>query len=387
MNYASWNTIFITPPPLPVFQPLSKISTRIKATDAVVVYTRLTQCFTQRDIEAEYKCDDSEISAVLTKRVNAEQMCCMTIHLYSAGEGMTSGSDIVVELNRLNGDTLLFHQECKFILKAARGIASDKKSGGSSCRSKRKLCSTLVQSSTIARSVTPERLSCTKEKGVTATILPVTHNFKKRCGMIDEELISSLEKVDELMKKDRVDARFIGWKTLCALTDLRSASASNALYTAQIVLGIDEEVGASMDIHDVVFSVLLKDSRNSEDDDEVEIQFAKKIRIIAINILHNALSTISLLDRWELLSLFDVLLKQELVKILANDLFAKQAELELYMTSLSLNLLNKIESEFEDSKEVPIVVPPMMSPRTRFRQTYHREHSQFLSKHDLTLTL
>jgi hypothetical protein len=315
-------------------------------------------------MDAEYTCSSNEVSAILTKRVGVDRLCRMVIYLYSSAERA-----IVVEIIKLKGDNLLFHQECKIILKAAKGIilddsVSDRKPslrGGM----KRKTCCTLSMTSSIARPVTP----LTPEK-------VARDNTNNCCNFrMDEGLISNLEKVEELMKKDRVDARFIGWKTLCAMTDLASASTTNAFHTSQVVLGISEDLGTSMDIHELLLCVLLRDSNcGDENDDDVEIQFEKKIRIVALQILHNAFRTLSSLRQLKMLDLFDMSSKDELWSALSRDITTNRSELEVHISSLCLSFLDGINND------IAISMPPTMTPRTRLRRTYHRDHSLLLSK-------
>lgn len=322
---------------------------------------RLCDCFASQSIVVE-ELNDQTARAVVrsTKGVDTVKIA---VQLYYADTTTTTKEkkgravrSIIVEVVRLSGDMLLFRRESRAILQAAKNTntntaltASLLSSSSAAAADEKAVVSPKKKNSTAAainnikrsllrRSHKPESLLLSnKKKRSRSTVLLVGNNNDNDDEQDDEHMHMAIEKIDELMKKDRMDACIIGWVSLCALTDssstgasasCSSTSTSSSVYASKIVLGIpamllhdssiDDDMemgGATTDIHRIVFDVLstrcdehTDNNTNTgggimEDDQTtttttatsliaIEKELTLRIRRLAFQVLKNALHTL-----------------------------------------------------------------------------------------------
>lgn len=182
--------------------------------------------------------DDSKAKATLS--VDGTEFCVQLFQVEVTTD--TKKDCIVVELQRLNGSTIVFHT---------------------------------VASSIIAASKNMERRSSSSKR--------LTVNEREDNETKDDDLFSrSLEIVDTLLKKDRVDANLLGMESLQFLTNPKSSSDDMVHYTSNILLN----GGEFMDVREKLFSLIVD---NIPCDNEVEEKYHQKMRVCALVTLSNVL--------------------------------------------------------------------------------------------------
>jgi len=356
-NPARWNSQ--TPPalpPLPLFQPLAKTSTKIKDTSVGTVIERLQTCFDREDIIAEYSIDKPS-SAILNIE-SSPSVVRVSIHLFQANDS------IVVELIKLIGETTLFHRKSRTLLLAARGRADSKLAGKVPVSEKRKR---LVSLSTSSRP---------------SSIIGSLKRSRSKTVQKDEEAILGMEKVNELIQKDRIDARIIGWKALCAITDCMSSTQS--LYAARALLCIckDEETSI-VEVQEQVINMILRQS--IEVDDEIESKFASSIRPLAFCAMRNALKTVethnqlsevpeTILEvllaaqRLEKNSTYEISLSNECLDILSSAFGFSHSNVNEFCNQVDLVSLHMREQQERGNDEIE-------AQSSVVRRAFHRQQS------------
>lgn len=162
---------------------------------------------------------------------------------------------VVVETRRKNGSPISFHKVARAMLNAAKGNVIS-----------------------MTSSFTPE--SQTKKL--------IVHEENKEDN--DVTVAGTIEKVESLLRKDRVDAKLLGMESLLHLTTSGSSSKNMALFTANVILnGWKNDV-----IKDTVFSLITKSNdEENESENVVENGFNQRMRICALSLLANSLGAIS----------------------------------------------------------------------------------------------
>jgi len=183
--------------------------------------------------------DDEKAAATL--RIDDMELC---IQLFKAI------NCVVVEIRRKNGSSISFHKAARALINSAKG-------------------KTIV----ISASVGP----------------PSPTRPLKRKRKEDETATNTVERVDSLLRKDRVDANLLGMESLVHLTTSGSSSDEMALFTANVVMTCTNYV-----IKDKVFSLIKNSDVPKDVDTNVDdVSFYGKMRNRALALLSNSLEVIS----------------------------------------------------------------------------------------------
>jgi len=275
-----------TLPSIPDFTPLAMTHASIRSrsnTNNDDITRRLCECFAKRShVTEELNAEDARAVVRCTKDVHTTKI---GVQLYQKNDGKT-----IVEVVRLSGDMLLFRRESQAILSAARG--DDK------LALKKKKCNPYMTST--KRPVLSRPAPVKKRSRSGGTNTSVNTSQEDQDVHMHMHMHMAIEKTDELIKKDRMDARIIGWASLCALTDSSHSCTvtDTAVHASKIVLGLDDEMAT--DIHMNVFDILSSRGDTTEvqvhasQKTSIEIELALRIRRLAFQALQNALHTLYL---------------------------------------------------------------------------------------------
>jgi hypothetical protein len=187
--------------PVPAFYPLER-SSRFVEDDVTVVVSRISEANRLLSVHAIY-CDETATASLLTAD-NVE----MQLSLWKT-TGKQDG--IVIEIQRRNGDSIVFHRYSRCILDAAVGeldIYEHVNKNGADLD--------VVYSKKVQRLLSLE----TSEDGGTET----------------ENAIIAIEIAHGLLMKDRMDARQLGLESLCLLTDPKKTGITTAMIASRVVL-------------------------------------------------------------------------------------------------------------------------------------------------------
>jgi len=233
----------------------------VSGTSQVEICKRLEEYFIENTIDVEY----FDRSATYNRYVGL-LYAKMSILLYYSD----NGNQIVVELVKHKGDQNLFHDECE-------RISSTIKYGKSWKR----------QNKRIYRPLSVEKR---------------TVNLRKRSS---EEKYANFDHILDLIFDERIESKFVGWESLCNLTNHKSSF--DAVFASQAVLGVGEFDRA---ITDYIILIVANESRGeSEDPDYVSFvtdDLPKRIHILARLVIENSLRTLKELNSLHLVFKSDV---------------------------------------------------------------------------------
>jgi hypothetical protein len=99
----------------------------------------------------------------------------------------------------------------------------------------------------------------------------------------------TVETVDTMLKKDRIDANLLGMEALQLITNTSCSSDAMVAFATNIVLHGCE----FMDIKQKVSELIMNQSKNDVDDDITEPTYYRKMRVNSLSVLWNALNFIS----------------------------------------------------------------------------------------------
>lgn len=219
----------------------------VSGTSRVEICKRLEEHFIEDTIDVEYF-DRSATYHRYTGLLYAK----MSILLYCGD----NENQIVVELVKHIGDQNLFHDECEIIFNTVKYGKSWKGQNKRNCRP----------------------LSV-KKRSV---------NLRKRSS---EEKYANFDHIVDLIFDERIESKFVGWKSLCNLTNHKSSF--DAVFASQAVLGVGELDRA---ITDYIIMIVANESRGeSEDPDDVSFvtdDLPKRIQILARLVIENSLRTL-----------------------------------------------------------------------------------------------
>lgn len=347
-----WNCTS-TLPSIPDFTPLATTHASIRSSSAnnEDITRRLCECFAKRSLVTE------ELNA---ENARAVVRCTKDVHTTKIGVQLyqKNATAVIVEVVRLSGDMLLFRRESQAILSAAQGDNKLNKNKKKETKTKKNPCMTSTKRPVLSR--------------------PAPVKKRSRSGGSQEEdqdmhmhMHMAIEKTDELIKKDRMDARIIGWASLCALTDSSStdgsgqgsASTDTAVHASKIVLGLDDEMVT--DIHMNVFDILsssrggacentttrsdcIIDEVHASQKTSIEIELALRIRRLAFQALQNALHTLYVSGNVRLLQAQDYL-KHDLMMLLVEEMkCADESPCEASMAAACLKVLFLLLQQGDD---------------------------------------
>ena len=183
------------------------------------------------------------------------------IQLYQVRLAEKKKNCVIVELQRLNGSPIVFHNVARSFLSASKN----------------------TQSLHSREGVERHPTSSTRSKS----------NIREGSNdrMKESDLFScTLEIVDSLLKKDRVDANLLGMESLQLLTNTRSSSDAMVSFASSVVL----QGGDFMDVRNCIMSLIVDDEPA---ENEMEDRYHHKMRVCALNVLSNALDALSKEDK------------------------------------------------------------------------------------------
>lgn len=223
----NWNVDDAALRPIPPLHPPLDPQSTAFVCDASpsVIAARVSECLRQQSIMTEFHDDTASASAMTSNRVH------FMIRMYRA-EGGGPDPVVVVELQRLRGDSITFHQASRAILSSAQG----NRTGGQH----------------IFNQNVPNG-----GMGL-ALDIPIRGNLRRFTDDDSKEDISSvlltLEINWSLIKKDRMDANILGWESLALLTDTYSSGRSTAVIAARVALGLPPSGNAREEDEDERFA-------------------------------------------------------------------------------------------------------------------------------------
>ena len=169
---------------------------------------------------------------------------------------------IIVEMFRISGSSIVFHTAARTLLSASKQISAS--SNNMTC---------------------PFRSSGNSPRSITCSREGSSEKVKE-----SDLFACTMEVIDSLLKKDRIDANLLGMESLQLLTSTRSSSDAMVAYASNVVTnGCD-----FMNVKDTVFSLIFnKGTDEIEGANDVEDKYHRKMRACALTTLSNALSVIS----------------------------------------------------------------------------------------------
>lgn len=263
---AVWNVADASLRPYPPYYPLlNSVTSRLVQSSPSTVAIRIAEYLRVANVASEF--DDETNSAVILATD-----CVFTIHLWKSSER------VMVDCNRVRGDTMQYHWLVRNLLKAATS-----------------------QDPTVVRKRTATLKTAALPTSVTAT---------------------ALEQVTQLLRKDRVEAQQAGLERLVCLTDTSLTAPGTATPTALAVLGVPmggttthtllEQWILSLILHSLLpgetaepghaFAFSCASSLLSDHNDRVDIvrsasdedfHHGATMRSLALNILKNALTVLN----------------------------------------------------------------------------------------------
>jgi len=236
-------------PQIPMFYPIEKTHVILNTAPSTIV-SNLSNHLKQHSIA--YEIMDPNNPCIVK--------CSTSNHVHFMIRLYSMSSSILVELQRVSGCAITFHSTCKHVLHAAKG--EPKRSKPSLKRSSRPALSR------------PSKLS-------------------HRSNNNHERIQESLELVNSLLKKDRIDANLLGIESLHMLTNPDISGLDSAMIASKVVL-----FGASDDcimekVQALVQHWRLEDEDDKEEEDIFDHKHYSKMRNHALGTLSNALSVLS----------------------------------------------------------------------------------------------
>jgi len=241
---STWDVVEL--PTIPHFYIKVKTSVAVMNTKPQYVANRIVQCAKLLSADCDY--DDQKAEATL--RINQMELC---VQLFKVSDN--TRNMIVVEIRRKNGSAISFHKVARAMLNAAKGKA-------------------ISMSSSVAPKSQAKKLIAREE------------NKEDN----DVNVAGTIERVESLLRNDRIDANLLGMESLLHLTTSGSSSKNMALFTANVILnGWKNNV-----IKDSVFSLITKSNINKDESKNmVEDGFNQRMRICSLSVLANSLEVIS----------------------------------------------------------------------------------------------
>lgn len=209
----NWNVEDGALRPLPPLHPPLDPASSAFVCDASpsVIAARVSDCLRERSIMTEFDDDAATANAMTANRVR------FTIRLYRGGAPSSPFSHgVIIDIQRLRGDPMTFHQSSRAILSAAQGDS---------------------YVANIYNQMVPNHGMGLALDIPFPGVMPNHHSPSKS---IDDQTSMSmaLEIVWKLIKKDRMDAHILGWESLALLTDENGSGRATALIAARVVLGM-----------------------------------------------------------------------------------------------------------------------------------------------------
>ena len=184
----------------------------------------------------------------------------LSIQLFKVTE--KANDCVIVEIQRTNGSSIQFHKIARALLEVAK---------------KKKETATTTPSSIKTNTIKNE------------------HPTLKQSHQNREVFTCTLEMVNALLKKDRVDANLLGMQSLLLLTSQKSTSDAMVQFISKVVITGEE----FSDIKDTIISLIAKYTTDGGicPTNIVEEEYYQKMRVCALSILSNALRNLFIYQR------------------------------------------------------------------------------------------
>jgi len=182
----------------------------------------------------------------------------MTVQLFKVNSDKNDKlfSCIIVELCRSNGSPIVFHRSARQILSACTLNKGGHKN--------------IKNNSPVPQSTIKMKLG---------------HGSKFRINESDL-FHRTVETVDTLLKKDRIDANLLGMESLQLITNTNCSSDATVAFASNVVMN-----GCHfMDIKPKVIELILNQFKNDVEDDVTEPTYYRKMRVSGLSVLWNALN-------------------------------------------------------------------------------------------------
>eukprot|EP00557_Chaetoceros_sp_GSL56_P008431 CAMPEP_0176487624 /NCGR_PEP_ID=MMETSP0200_2-20121128/6246_1 /TAXON_ID=947934 /ORGANISM="Chaetoceros sp., Strain GSL56" /LENGTH=378 /DNA_ID=CAMNT_0017884495 /DNA_START=332 /DNA_END=1468 /DNA_ORIENTATION=+ len=206
-----------------------------------------------KDINCIGEYDDGKAKATLTVEDTE-----MTVQLFKVNSDKNDKlfSCIIVELCRSNGSPIVFHRSARQILSACTLNKGGHKN--------------IKNNSPVPQSTIKMKLG---------------HGSKFRINESDL-FHRTVETVDTLLKKDRIDANLLGMESLQLITNTNCSSDATVAFASNVVMN-----GCHfMDIKPKVIELILNQFKNDVEDDVTEPTYYRKMRVSGLSVLWNALN-------------------------------------------------------------------------------------------------
>mmetsp|Transcript_849 Transcript_849/g.1665 ORF Transcript_849/g.1665 Transcript_849/m.1665 type:complete len:473 (-) Transcript_849:280-1698(-) len=240
----------LTPRPTD-FPPLEKTSRVVSAVTAADLAVRITDCLQMRSVKAKYS--KTEVLA----KCRSTDFVKFYIRLYSEQEG------ILVEVQKVYGDSMSFFRDSRAILDAAEGRAVSKPE----------------EEEPLYLRLPVSQMEFIKD----ATLPPLTF----------EEESESVNIAAELLASHRSDSNMLGMESLVTLIDPLKSLRSSAVIAAKRVLCPEDTGHDSFNLHNYVMSLIIYNNGSAEaatlDGTAMENHYAQ-LRNLAISSVANAIA-------------------------------------------------------------------------------------------------
>ena len=283
-------------PQIPLFYPIEKTHTVISeqpSPSPSIIVSRISNFLKLHSISCIPLDNKCSVKAQTSNHVQ------FIIRLYSISNS-SSNPDIMVEIQRVSGCAITFHSTCKKALGAARGdndsntgIANDKQLNNDNIDKKPNSINRPKSINRPNKSINKPKFSrSNKPKSLSSSTKSSTStSFQMN---IQERIQESLEIVDSLLKKDRIDANLLGIESLRMLTNVDISGLDTAIVAANVVLNHDGHFTIKEKIQSLVQHWrLCDDDEHNEENDVFDQKHNNQMRNHALNILANSLHVLS----------------------------------------------------------------------------------------------
>lgn len=238
-------------PELPFLYLKEKTSVVVLNENPQSIAARIVQCAKSLSAFGQYNGEKAKAT------LNVDDLE-FTVQLFKVTD--KSNNCVIVEMQRKNGSSIQFHTIACSILKAAK-----------------------KQQTTVAN---PASFKENKRRR-----LEVRKSPKSTIQNQDEVFACTLEMVDALLKKDRVDANLLGMESLQLLTAPQSASAAMVKYVSNCVIKGDKFHDIKRTITSLIKNCTI-DGEDSPQNNHVEEAYYEKMHLCALGVLCNSLKNI-----------------------------------------------------------------------------------------------
>jgi hypothetical protein len=327
-------------PELPFLYLKEKTSVVVLNENPQLIASRIVDCATSLNVYGQY--DGEKAKATLT----LEEMQ-FSIQLFKVND--QNNNCVIVEIQRTNGSSIQFHKVARTLLKVAKdtvqkGIVNDDNAttnaitittnnSDNNSDQKKNDNTTFVDKSIMKRSqsiytsTTTSTSNTTEQKqqqqitkkqqhqkrsdeNTNNNIIKISNstninaNVNANTKQKEDIFTCTIEMVDALLKKDRVDANLLGMQSLQLLTSRQSTSDSMVKFVSNVVVsGNANNVhhhnnnNESHDIKDMITSLIAKYTIGESGHEEslhnvVEEGYYQKMRVCALSILANSLKNV-----------------------------------------------------------------------------------------------